>query len=91
MLDSSVTICIYVDGGRCTAVTVDLVAQLGREAEEGRLLLVELGASAFVSICLIISNSTRWKLTLCCAHSPSHGFAPSLLSCGVASCGQSER
>lgn len=46
MLDSSVTICIYVDGGRCTVVTVDLVAQLGREAEEGRLLLVELGAGA---------------------------------------------
>lgn len=46
VVPSSVTICIYVDGGRCTAVTVDLVAQLGWEAEEGRLLLVELGAGA---------------------------------------------
>jgi hypothetical protein len=37
---------IHVDGGGFKVVAVDLVAQLGREAEERRLLLVELGVRA---------------------------------------------
>lgn len=43
---ATITWDFHVDGGTCTVVVIDFVAQLGWEAEERRLLLVELGAGA---------------------------------------------